>query len=322
MFSTNVDAHWLKRGSKFWYSYETTDGKRWYIVDPVKGEKRLMFDNAKLAAELTKIIKDASDAQHLLIDSIRFVKDERTIQFEFKSSEDVDKKDSTVKKDSIAKKMGTLPKEKKVFYFEYNLDNNLLTELVDYKKPKRKPAWASISPDSQTIVYAKNFNLYFMDKANYEKAVKNEDDSTIVETKLTTDGIEFYSYGDSYNETNVEREKNKKKRKPAFIYWSPDAKHFAMTRTDQRKVKDLWVINSIAEPRPTLETYKYQMPGEKEAPEDHLLLFDMTSKTQKEINVSLFKDEDVSIWSATAAQSSRDNDWRTLLWWEQTINFI
>ena len=316
LFSTNVDAHWLKKSPRFWYSYETTEGKKWYIVDPVKAEKRFLFDNAKLAAELTKIIKDASDAQHLLIDSIRFVKDEHSIQFEFKSTAEVDRRDSAelAKKDSLAKKAGLPVKEKKIFYFEYNLDNGVLTELTDFKKPKRKPVWASIAPDSQTVVYAKNFNLYYMDKANYEKALKNEDDSSIVEKKLTTDGIENFAYGDSYNETNVEREKNKNKRKAAFIYWSPDSKHFAMTKTDQRRVKDLWVINSIAEPRPTLETYKYQMPGEKEAPEDHLLVFDMIAKTQKEINVSLFKDEDVSIWSATPAPSSRDNDWRTLQW--------
>ena len=313
LFSTMVDAHWLKKGNRFWYSYETTEGRKWYIVDPVKAEKRLMFDNAKLAAELTKIIKDASDAQHLLIDSIRFVKDERSIQFEFKSTEEVEKKDTAAKKDSTAKK-GAPVKEKKTFYFEYNLDNGALTELTDYKKPKRKPVWASIAPDSQTVVYAKNFNLYYMDRANYEKALKNEDDTTIVEKKLTTDGIEYFSYGDSFNETNVEREKNTNKRKAAFVYWSPDSKHLVMTKTDQRKVKDLWVINSIAEPRPTLETYKYQMPGEKEAPEDHLILFDMLAKTQKEINVSMFKDEDLAIWSATALPSARDNDWRTLLW--------
>ncbi len=35
-----------------------------------------MFDNAKLAAEITKIVKDPFDAQHLEIDSLRFVKDE------------------------------------------------------------------------------------------------------------------------------------------------------------------------------------------------------------------------------------------------------
>ena len=58
LFSTIVDAHWLKKGNRFWYSYETTEGKKWYIVDPRKAEKRLMFDNARMAAELTRIIKD------------------------------------------------------------------------------------------------------------------------------------------------------------------------------------------------------------------------------------------------------------------------
>jgi dipeptidyl-peptidase-4 len=57
--------------------------------------------------------------------------------------------------------------------------------------------------------------------------------------------------------------KNKGIRRPAFILWSPDSKYFVVDVTDNRRVKDLWVINSIAEPRPTLETYKYWMPGEK-----------------------------------------------------------
>lgn len=308
VFSTIVDAHWLKKSNRFWYMYETTEGKKWYVVDPVKAEKRLMFDNAKLAAELTKIVKDAYDAQHLLIDSLKFIKDEHSIQFELKSTEEIEKKDSTAKK-------GTPPvKEKKIYYFEYNLDNGVLTELTDFKKPKRKPSWASISPDGQTIVFAKNFNLFWMDKANYEKALKNEDDSTIVENKLTTDGVENFAWGDSFNETNVDREKNKNKRKTAFIFWSPDSKHFAMVKTDMRKVKDLWVINSIAEPRPTLETYKYHMPGEKEAPEDYLFLFDMGAKAHQLVITSLFKDQDLALWSAPQLQSSRDDDTRPLLW--------
>ena len=57
--------------------------------------------------------------------------------------------------------------------------------------------------------------------------------------------------------------------------WSPDSKHFAIIVTDSRKVKDLWVINAMASPRPTLETYKYEMPGEKDVPQDHLYIFDM-----------------------------------------------
>jgi len=186
--------------------------------------------------------------------------------------------------------------------------------LSDFKKPKRNLRWASISPDGQTIVFAKKYNLYWMDKANYEKALVNEDDSTIVENQLTKDGIEYFEYSNSQNETNVDQEKNKNKRKPAFVLWSPDSRHFVKNRTDMRKVKDLWVINSVADPRPTLETYKYHMPGEKEAPVEYVYLFSMSSKTSKELDIREFKDQDMSIWSANNKVNTRDDDWRPLVW--------
>lgn len=308
VFSTIVDPHWLKKSTRFWYTYETANGKNWYIVDPAKGEKKVLFDNEKMAARLTRIVHDPFDAQHLAIDSLKFIKDENTIRFAVKSTEEVVKKDTSLKK-------GAMPvTEKKVFYFEYSLTNDQLTELKDYKSQKQKPLWASLSPDEQTIVFARHFNLYYMDRPNYEKALLNEEDSTIVEHALTTDGVEYYSYGDSHNETNVEREKNKDKRKSAYVLWAPDSKHLAMVRTDERKVKDLWVINSIADPRPTLETYKYQMPGEKESPEDDLVLFDMISKTKKVLNVGLFKDQNVGLWGDPGLRSSRDDDWKASRW--------
>ena len=58
-----------------------------------------------------------------------------------------------------------------------------------------------------------------------------------------------------------------------------------MTVSDDRAVKELWVINSMARPRPTLETYKYQVPGEKEAPIEHLYLFAHTFPAFKPIFV-------------------------------------
>jgi dipeptidyl-peptidase 4 len=313
VFSTNVDPHWLKNTDRFWYEYETPSGKNWWLVDPAKGEKRLLFDNSRLASLLTAIVKDPMDAQHLNIDSMRFVKDENWIQFEVKSTEEIEKKDSTAKK-------GTLPaKERKVYYFEYNINTGQLVELPDFKKPKRNPRWASISPDGQTILFMKKFNLYSMDKANYEKALKNEEDSTIVENQLSKDGVEYFSYGgDGFysggGETNVDKEKNKNKRKNVQVYWSPDSKHFALIRNDVRSVKELWVVNSIADPRPTLETYKYWMPGEKESPVTYVLLFDNATKTSKELNIKQFKDQDISVYSRNNAVNTRDDDWRPLVW--------
>src|SRR5687768_15244866 len=65
IFSTSVDPHWLKKSDRFWYVYETPQGKNWYIVDPAKGEKKQLFDRDRMASMLTKIVKDPMDGQNL-----------------------------------------------------------------------------------------------------------------------------------------------------------------------------------------------------------------------------------------------------------------
>ncbi len=307
IFSTSVDPHWMKNGSKFWYTYETTEGKKWYIVDAVKLTKTPMFDNDKLAAALTRIVKDPFDGKHLSIDNLKFIKEEQSISFEVKSTEEIEKKDTT-------KKTAQPTKEKKVFYFEYNIAKDSLVELKDHLKPKAKPSWANISPDKKWVLFARNFNLYRMDSANYRKALANEDDSTIVEEKLTEDGIENYGFGESYSETNVEKLTNRKKRKYVGALWSPNSQWAALLKTDSRNVKELWVINSVAEPRPTLETYKYHMPGEKEAPQRELHLLDMQNKKMSLVSTSLFKDQEIGLWPATPEKKARDDEHRPSVW--------
>ncbi len=308
VFSQAIDPHWLKLTNRFWYVYETSEIKSWYIVDPATRKKTKMFDNDKLAAEITLIVKDPFDAQHLPIENLKFTNNEKSIQFELKSTVDVVKKDRKDKKaaDSL---------EKKTFYFTYDLQNNKLAELKDFNKVKPKPIWASIAPDSSAIVFSKNFNLYWMDKANYKKAVKDETDTSIVDHQLTKDGIEFYAYGSGRGDDETITDKGtNKKRRPAGVLWSPDSKYFVMERNDQRKVKDLWVINSIAEPRPTLQTYKYLMPGEKETPTSEMLLFDFGTKTFKKLNIALFKDQSIGAWQAPALAKNRDDEFKPSVW--------
>jgi len=306
VFSTSVDPHWMKNSNRFWYVYESREGKKWVVVDPVRVSKTPMFDNDKLAAALTRIVKDPFDGQHLNIENLKLVKDENWIRFEVKSTMDVEKKDTSKKAVAV--------KEKKVFFFEYNLQSDSLVELKDHKKPTTKPSWANVSPDQQWVVYAKNFNLYWMDTANLRKAIAKEDDSTIVEHKLTEDGVENYGFGESYGEINVEKLKNKNKRKYFPILWSPNSTHFVLVKTDSRQVKDLWVINNVAEPRPTLETYKYHMPGEKEAPLRELLLVDFQQKKISKINGNQFKDQEISLWNASAEKKMRDDEHRPAVW--------
>lgn len=80
-----------------------------------------------------------------------------------------------------------------------------------------------------------------------------------MEIQLTTDGMKDFGYGIPYSMLNTDTLCNGKRRRVGGV-WSPDSRYFAMTVSDNRAVKELWVINSMARPRPTLETYKYQMP--------------------------------------------------------------
>lgn len=56
VFDTSVSPRWLETGDRFWYTYETGQGRKWYLVDPLAKTKKLLFDNAKMAAGLTRVL--------------------------------------------------------------------------------------------------------------------------------------------------------------------------------------------------------------------------------------------------------------------------
>ena len=74
VFDTGVAPHWLETSDRFWYSYETRDGKRYFLVDPLKKSKTPLFDNAKMAAMLTAATLVPMDAQHLPIKTLKAIR--------------------------------------------------------------------------------------------------------------------------------------------------------------------------------------------------------------------------------------------------------
>ncbi|MCB0500117.1 MAG: S9 family peptidase [Cyclobacteriaceae bacterium] len=324
VFSTKVEPHWLKNSARFWYEYETPEGKFYYIVDPKLKSKAQLFDHDKLAADMTRLTGDPFDRKNLDIEEMEFINNETAIRIEVKSKlvevedKDIDEENGNMQ-DNDKRKNGKKKMKPMSYFFEYGLLSRQLRLLEGYEKPKEDKEWANIAPNEQYVLFSRNFNLYWMDMENYNKALKDGKDSTIVEHQLTTDGVEYYSYGTgTRGETNVDKEKNKDKRKPVSVEWSPDSKKFAMVRTDERLVKDLWVVNSVASPRPTLETYKYQMPGEKESPKDELIVFDFDAKSQMKIEADTFPDQVLDIFSAPRLKKDRDDRRKPRLWLSAT----
>jgi len=79
VFSTTVSPKWFKNSDKFWYTYQTNQGTFYYVVDPVAGTKRPIFDNATLAAQLTEIVKDPFDAQNIPIQKLKLVDEKSSL---------------------------------------------------------------------------------------------------------------------------------------------------------------------------------------------------------------------------------------------------
>ena len=104
------------------------------------------------------------------------------------------------------------------------------------------------------------------------------------------------------------------KRNPSYIQWSPDSKHFALMRSDARKIRKFWVINSIAAPRPTLQSYRYHMAGEKEAAQLSLYVFAVDSMKPRTIDISNYKDQSAGIIGQRGKHADRYNRYTPRVW--------
>jgi dipeptidyl-peptidase 4 len=336
VFDLAVTPHWFSESDRFWYSFQTTEGTRYYLVDPVKKSKMPLWDNAKLAAELSRLTNFPYDAQHLPIKRLKLVEKDTRMRFEVeirknavvpnepkreKSQEDIEEqgKEGEMKQgeqqSQAATAAGEKPEETRTIYFEYDLATGKIARLDNFEAPKKKPMWASVSPDEKTVVFARGHNLYLMDAENYAKALKKPGDASVVETQVTTDGVEKYSYARVLLPEQEEQLKKQDKgdtnkagiRTPAVtIHWSKDSKKFALERNDDRKVGDYWVIHSLTNPRPILETRSYPLPGETNVPIGEIDIFDVASKQRAVVQPKSFVDETLSI--ADAAQTERDRE--------------
>lgn len=252
-----VDANWIEESDIFWYSFKTSAGRNFYYVNAATKAKQLLFDSKYMAAELRKLTNRPYNELDLPLKEIKFEK-KSTTKFTFMV-------------DSIK------------FFFDFSTQKLTIKDTIG--KEKRKPRWASYSPDSTWIAYAKNHNLYLM-------RTKDKDS---VEYQFTTDGERYYSYA-GYGGSE-DTAKNKKVR--ANVDWFKNSKKIIVQRDDERKVKDLFVIDVLAQPRPKLETYRYSMPGDQFVPQSELAVFEVATKKRVDIDLKKWKDQTVNVaWSS------------------------
>ena len=114
----------------------------------------------------------------------------------------------------------------------------------------------TLSPDGTTGVFIRDWNLWVRETA------------TGAERQLTKDGVEHFGYAtDNAGWTKSDR---------AVVLWSPNSKKIATQQQDERHVGDFHMLSTNVG-NPTLQTWKYPLPGDKDVQMVHRVIIDVDS---------------------------------------------
>jgi dipeptidyl-peptidase 4 len=99
----------------------------------------------------------------------------------------------------------------------------------------------AMSPDGKRVAFIKDWNLWVRDVASGQ------------EKQLTTDGVKDFGYAtDNAGWAGSDR---------AILLWSPDSKKIATSQQDERKVGDMFLVETKVG-HPVLKSWKYPLPGD------------------------------------------------------------
>lgn len=368
VFDMNVTPRWAETSDRFFYTFETAQGRTFQLVDPLKRTKVPLWDNARMAAMLTNLTRIPFDAQHLPMGAsrpaaaggasepspppmLKWGRNDAVIQFEIEVPKDAKipgekpavkpepKKDGVTappaeegdkKEAAAAERDAEEQKTTKTLYFEYEIASGKLSLLPEFTPDPKKPQWAQVSPDDKSVIFARGHNLFMMDAENYKRALKDFGDAQVQEVQITTDGVEHYSFARRLNEQAKTSLKKDQKgdtrhkdgpRVPAIpLQWAKDSSKYSGVRQDLRKVADLWVINSLASPRPKLETYRYAMPGEENVDQAELLVFDRETKARVTVKADAFKDQTLQVATSRVTARQREKQKTEGQWLSETAD--
>jgi dipeptidyl-peptidase 4 len=375
-YDTSVSPKWIGDSETFWYRFRTSQGRRYWLVDPIAKTKVALFDHDHLSALLSELCETPFDSDALDLGGVVFDKTGDEMKFSMKGTNFVYKRSTeTLEKDNKPKKSSSssssrgrgsrrrgssdakrqlskkeeaqakkdrekrllaqwrkaLEERKKKLDKESGKEGDESQEEVGARGQQRRARGhrSAFSPDLSQYVVAKNHNLYLVErtgdlqeidnvlaadvapkkaaaskgnqsfadwvkqsaktltnrvnaakkKAGVAEATVSKDGKESVKPKkealrfpflikqavqLASDGVEDYSYGGN-DEDDFSM--------PATVTWSDDSTAFFVTRGDSRGVAELFLVDSLGQPRPSLRQYKYSMPGEDKVRHSELMIY-------------------------------------------------
>ena len=295
-YSTAVQPHFIGKTDSLWYNWKDHNGSNFFLIVPMTKTKKPLFDHTRLAAALAIAHHKPYDPNALPFTTLIFTRDHKKFRFNVDTGAAASRYEWTLATETIIK-----------------LGRPLRADSIPPDEEREEGGggrggrgvggggagvagggdFHNWSPDSSMFVFARDHNLFLVEKGKADTV------------KLTTDGEKNRSFGFrdttavidttlQQQDDNVQGGRGGANRDPrvrANITWSPDSKAFTITRQDQRKVKELYLVNVLAEPRPALTSYTYSMPGEENVPQMELYVWKRGDATLAPVNVRKWRDE-------------------------------
>jgi dipeptidyl-peptidase-4 len=136
--------------------------------------------------------------------------------------------------------------------------------------PSKVPYVAS--PDRKWEAFVHNHNVYVRPLGGGDS------------TQLTTDGVEYWSYGLTAPRPSDLARPNPRPRAPS-LSWSPDSRKIAVSRMDERRVEHMHYISSTHQ-RPKLYSQPYALPGDTVIPVPGLHIIDVQSRANVAVKIA------------------------------------
>lgn len=259
VFSKSVEPHFIGKTDLFWYSYKTSQGKNYFLVNPGKKKQQLLFDNEQMAATLSAATGMTYDPKDLSV-SINFNED-GTCGYIVSGGKHFD------------------------FYPETG-ECREVTFTPGKREPWRAPdrtammlTWAA---DSSYAVFARHHNVWLMKKG----------ETPAQAVQVTEDGCPQFSYSD--DDTG-----DGEAIFTTHARWINGTHRLYAIHTNNRELEGLYIIDHLnGRPRPksnaiSAESRYYIMAGDKKVPQYHITLIDADTREVIPVQIEKWADQKV-----------------------------
>jgi dipeptidyl aminopeptidase/acylaminoacyl peptidase len=307
VYSSTLTPRWIGQRDSLWYNWRDRNGSKFLMVVPKTRIKQPLFDHVKMATELSALHRKPYEPNNLPFTNLTFDSLGKTFTFNVDTGTLARRYEWNLAAQTL-KSLGPPPRDSTAGgRGGRGAGGGRGGGQGRGGGAGANQDFRNFAPDSTAFVFARDHNLYLVEVGKPDTIQLSKDgernysfgfrDTVTVQQQQQQqqrdddDQEDQQQLGGGRGGRGNQTERSRDPRVRAQVTWSPDSKAFYVQRTDSRKVKELYLVNSLSEPRPTLTSYRYAMPGESDVNQQELFAYRRGEAALAKLPIGKWKDQ-------------------------------